>query len=87
MSLCSVTVFLENLKGRMQIPTLQRASETHYSAHHMSVVELELLITPKEKKSNVSPGPHVASWAWSVVLKVVPRQPESGRIKMSGIQV
>lgn len=53
----------------------------------MSVVELELLITLKENKANISSGPHAASWAWSVVLKVVPRQPESGRVKMSGIQV
>lgn len=43
------SVFRKSRGGRMQIPTLQRASETHYSAHHMSVVELELLITPKEK--------------------------------------
>lgn len=52
----------------------------------MSVVELELLIRLKENKANISSGPHATSGALSVVLKVVPRQPKSGRIKMSGIQ-
>lgn len=52
----------------------------------MSVVELELLITLKENKANISSGPHAASWARSVVLKVAPRQPGSGGIKTRGIQ-
>lgn len=52
----------------------------------MSVVELELLITLKENKANISSRPHAVSWARSVVLKVAPRQPGSGGIKTRGIQ-
>lgn len=41
----------------------------------------------KNNKTNISSGRHATSLAWSGVLKVVPRQPVSGEIKMSGIQV
>lgn len=79
----------------MQIPNLpkykqrqkKRASEIHNSAHYMSVVELELFITLTENKANISSGPHAASMARSAVFRVAPRQPESGRVEMSGIQV
>lgn len=55
--LCWVTMFLENLQGRMQILVLQktkkkrRASEIHSSAYYMSVIELELLITKKIRQT------------------------------------
>lgn len=87
------SVFREARQGecKFQRSKIQRkkeksASDIHNSAHYMSVVELELLITLKENKANISSGPHAASWARSVVLKVAPRQPGSGGIKTSGIR-
>lgn len=50
-------------------------------------LNLNILLHSKKNKTNISSEPHAASWVGSVALKVAPRQPRSGGIKMSGIQV
>lgn len=50
-------------------------------------LNFNILLHSKKNKTNISSGPHAASRVGSVALKVAPRQPRSGGIKMSGIQV